>query len=54
MVEPATLWRLAERWWDDRLELDWRRRTPAERQTILEEVGLTGPFWELAAPGEDG
>lgn len=41
------MWSLARRWYDDRLELEWRRRTPDERQAILEEVGLVGPFWRL-------
>ena len=38
---------LAERWYGDRLEPDWRPRTPAESQAILDEVGLTGEFWRL-------
>jgi hypothetical protein len=46
-VPLAQLWELARRWYDDRLEPDWRRRTPAERQAILDAVGLTGPFWSL-------
>jgi hypothetical protein len=41
------LWSLARRWYDDRFDLDWRRRTPAERQAVLDVVGLTGAFWSL-------
>jgi hypothetical protein len=41
------LWALAGRWYDDRFDPGWRRRTPAERQAILDEVGLRGPFWRL-------
>jgi hypothetical protein len=41
------LWTLARSWYDDRFELGWRRRTPAERQALLDAVGLTGPFWSL-------
>jgi len=41
------LWRLAARWYDDRLDHAWRRRSVPERQAILDEVGLTGPFWRL-------
>ena len=44
---PEQLWELAQRWYDDRFELDWKRRSVAERQQILEDVGLTGPFWRL-------
>ena len=46
---PAQLWELANGWYDDRLQLDWRRRTVKERQAILTNVGLTGEFWDLAA-----
>lgn len=49
MLTPETLWELAKRWYDDRLELDWRRRSVAERQAILEDLGLTGEFWNLSA-----
>ena len=43
-----TLNELAGRWWWSRLEPDWRPRTAAESQRILDELGLTGPFWQLA------
>jgi hypothetical protein len=46
-VPLEQLWRLARSWYDDRLEPDWRRRTPAERQALLDAAGLTGPFWSL-------
>jgi len=46
MTAP-TLNELARRWWWTRLEPDWRPRTPAESQAILDEVGLTGEFWRL-------
>jgi hypothetical protein len=39
--------RLAKRWYGDRLDPDWRPRTPAESQAIFDEVGLTGAFWRL-------
>ena len=45
---PATkLNELAQRWWWTRLDPDWRPRTAAESQAILDELGLTGPFWQL-------
>ena len=44
----GTLNELAGRWWRSRLEPDWRPRTAAESQRILDELGLTGPFWQLA------
>jgi hypothetical protein len=47
VFEPAQLWDLARQWYDDRLDLRWKRRTPAERQAILDSVGLTGPDWAI-------
>ena len=45
---PApTLNKLARRWWWSRLEPDWRPRSPAESQAILDQLGLTGAFWRL-------
>ena len=43
-------WRLAEAWYGaDRRDPLWRRRTPQEAQALFTELGLTGPFWRLAA-----
>lgn len=47
VFKPQILWQLARRWYDDRLELNWRRRTVLERQAILEDVGLVGDFWRI-------
>jgi hypothetical protein len=47
-VDLDTLRRLAERWYGDRLDPDWRPRTLAASQAILTEVGLTGEFWDLS------
>jgi hypothetical protein len=38
---------LAEAWWTDRLDPDWRPHTRAQNQAILDAVGLTGDFWQL-------
>ena len=47
-MPATTLNELARRWWWTRLEPDWRPRPVAESQAILDELGLTGPFWRLA------
>ena len=47
-MSATTLHELARRWWSTRLDADWRPRPPAESQAILDELGLTGPFWRLA------
>jgi hypothetical protein len=41
------LQRLAQRWYGDRLDPDWRPRTREQSQAIFEDVGLTGEFWRL-------
>ena len=41
-MTAATLNELALRWWRTRLDPDWRPRTAADSQAILDEVGLTG------------
>jgi hypothetical protein len=38
---------LAEAWWSDRLDPDWRPHTREQNQAILDGLGLTGPFWTL-------
>jgi hypothetical protein len=47
-MSAETLQELALRWWSTRLDPGWRPRAAAESQAILDEVGLTGPFWQLA------
>ena len=52
MPRGATLtleqtWELARLWYEDRLDSDWRRRTPAEATAAFALIGLTGDFWKL-------
>lgn len=39
---------LAHAWWGDRLAPDWLPRTREANQAILDALGLTGPYWQLA------
>jgi hypothetical protein len=48
VVGIGVLQELAARWYGDRLDPDWRPRTREASQAILDAVGLTGPFWQLA------
>ena len=48
VFEPKILWTLASRWYDDRFDLHWRRKTVEQRQAILRDVGLEGDFWRIA------
>jgi hypothetical protein len=45
VMDLAQLWRLAEHWYDGRLERGYRRREPTEAREYLHSVGLRGPFW---------
>ncbi|HZS30211.1 MAG TPA: hypothetical protein VFA37_03030 [Gaiellaceae bacterium] len=47
-ISVAKLVELAYAWWDDRISPDWRPHTRDENMAILERLGLTGAFWELA------
>jgi hypothetical protein len=47
-IRVAKLAELAFAWWDDRISPDWRPHTREENVAILERLGLTGEFWELA------
>jgi hypothetical protein len=46
-VRLEQLHRLALPWYGDRLDPDWQPQTREQRQRLLEECGLTGPFWQL-------
>jgi hypothetical protein len=48
VMTVAQLHELAQRWYGDRLDPEWRPRTISQSQAILDSVGLTGPFWRLA------
>lgn len=47
VMDLATLWRLAEHWYDGRLDPGYTRREPAQARDYFRHVGLAGPFWGL-------
>ena len=47
VVPVDTVWQLADAWYADRLQADWRRLTPEETEALLDRVGLRGAFWRL-------
>ena len=47
-ISVTTLSDLAHAWWSDRLSSHWQPHTREQNQTILDRLGLTGPFWRLA------
>ncbi|HUR51421.1 MAG TPA: organomercurial lyase, partial [Mycobacteriales bacterium] len=47
VMDLPQLWRLAEHWYDGRLDRGYVRREPAAATDYLHAVGLRGPFWGL-------
>ncbi len=43
----ATMWKLTEAWYRDRLARDFTRRPAREYQAMLADVGLVDDFWKL-------
>jgi hypothetical protein len=46
-ITVTKLAELAEAWWGDRLDPEWRPHTREQNQVILDRLGLTGEFWRL-------
>jgi hypothetical protein len=47
-IPAAKLSELAHAWWNDRVGVDWVPHTREQNQAILERLGLSGRFWQLA------
>ena len=47
-ITVTKLSELAHAWWSDRLSPEWHPRTSKQNQVILDGLGLTGEFWQLA------
>ncbi len=47
VLTPEQVWGLAVAWYANRLDPDWRRRTPEETEAAFAEIGLEGPFWQV-------
>ena len=47
-ISVTKLSELAHAWYSDRLAGDWRPHTREQNQAILDGIGLTGDFWQLA------
>ena len=46
-IRITKLAELAEAWWGDRVDPDWRPHTREQNQAILTRLSLTDPFWNL-------
>ena len=40
-------WKLAQSWYGNKLDPDWRRFTLDEAEAVLSSLGLRGSFWSL-------
>ena len=40
-------WELARRWYQDRMDPQWRRPTKEQAYALFDSIGLTGPFWRF-------
>ncbi|MGI9667286.1 MAG: organomercurial lyase [Acidimicrobiia bacterium] len=47
VADLPTVWRLASRWYEGRLDSPYVRREPVEAREYFRSVGLHGPFWGL-------
>jgi hypothetical protein len=47
VIDLATLWRLAQHWYDGRLDRGYRRREPVQAADYFRATGLRGTFWGL-------
>ncbi len=54
VISPDQAWRLAMRWYSDRLEMDWRRKSVEEAEATFADVGLRGDFWKLEEEDHGG
>lgn len=41
------LWNLSRAWYGGRHLPTWKRRSPAEAESLFRSVGLTSDFWSL-------
>lgn len=47
IITVSKLVELAYAWWGDRLDPNWVPHTREGNQAILDQLGLTDPFWRL-------
>jgi hypothetical protein len=46
-MTPEQMWLLANTWYHDRDDPDWRRRSADEAEEVFAAIGLKGEFWAL-------
>jgi hypothetical protein len=46
-ISVTKLSELAHAWWSDRLPPEWAPHTREQNMAVLEQLDLTGEFWQL-------
>ena len=46
VLSISTLWELSQRWYHNRMSVEYHGRTVEQIQEIFKEVGLTSEFWQ--------
>lgn len=46
-ISLEQLWMLAQKWYGNRLDADFRGRSLEQAQDIFREMGFTSPFWYM-------
>lgn len=46
VLSIPTLWELSQRWYHNRMSVEYHGRTVEQVQEIFKEVGLTSEFWQ--------
>jgi hypothetical protein len=46
-MTPAQMWHVADAWYCNRADPEWRRKTPQEAEAVFGAAGLSGEFWRL-------
>jgi len=42
-------WKLAQLWYGDRLNPEWKPMNAEQARSVFRQVGLVGEFWKLAS-----
>ena len=47
VISIELLWKLSQRWYQNRMSPDYRGRTTEQAREIFKELGLTSEFWQV-------
>lgn len=47
LLTVGQMWHVADAWYHDRADPEWRRKTAQEAEAVFAAAGLWGDFWRL-------